>query len=248
MLRFALLAAAALIPPLLASQPAVAAGYRVLASDRPPYAMDEGSAEPGFCVEVAQELGKRAGIKVTVEFMPWARAQEHARQAVDALLPCINKTKSREDQYSWIAGLNEVANAFFTMSKPVNSMDEAKAAESVTVILGSEQEKDLGKAGLKNIEAQDDPEVSAKMLEAGRVDVWYVHDLRALYIWRTLGFDSGKLVMGKKYSPTIQYLAGHKDIPAEDLKKFTEAYEALVKDGSYDKLYAKYFGAIKPAS
>ena len=248
MFRSPLIAAGLLISIPFGLQSAAAEGYRVLSSDRPPYAMQEGSSEAGFCVEVAQELGKRAGIKVTVEYMPWARAQEQAKQAVDVLLPCINKTKSREAEYSWLAGLNEVATAFFTSSKPVNGMEEAKAVGSVTVILGSEQEKDLGKAGLKNIEAQDEPETSAKMLEAGRVDAWYVHDLRALYIWRTLGFDANKLVMGKKFAPTIQYLAGHKDIPADDAKKFADAYSAMVKDGSYDTLYAKYFGAIKAGS
>lgn len=226
-------------------QGAQAEAYRLISGDRPPYVNEKGT-EAGFCVDLINEMAKRAGVEIKLEFMPWSRAQDYVAETPNTMLPCVSRSKDREDSYAWLAPMNEVSTLFMTVNKPVNSFDEAKAL-TVSVRGDTQQEKHLKEAGLTKLDLQEDLEISAKMLDAGRVDAWYTHDLRAFNVWKSLGLDVSKLVAGSKIKTEKQFLAGHKDIPAEVSTKLSEAMDAMVKDGTYGQIFAKYFGSAKPS-
>jgi polar amino acid transport system substrate-binding protein len=225
-------------------QSANAETYRLISGDRPPYVNETGK-DAGFCVDVINEMAKRAGTEIKLEFMPWSRAQDYVAETPNTMLPCVSRSKSREGSYSWIAPMNEVSTLFLTSGKPVNSFEEAKSL-TVSVRGDTQQEKHLKDAGLTKLDLQENPEISAKMLDAGRVDAWYTHDLRAFNVWNGLGLDVSKLVGGTKIATEKQFLAGHKDIPADVSKKLSDAMESMVKDGAYGTIFAKYFGSAKP--
>ena len=226
-------------------QSANAETYRLISGDRPPYVNEKGK-EPGFCIDVINEMAKRSGTEIKLEFMPWSRAQDYVAETPNTMLPCVTRGKTREASYLWMAPMNEVSTLFLTTGKPINAFEEAKSL-TVSVRGDTQQEKHLKDAGLAKLDLQENPEISAKMLDAGRVDAWYTHDLRAFNVWASLGYDVSKLVAGTKLATEKQFLAGHKDIPADVSKKLADAIDSMVKDGTYGTMFAKYFGSAKPA-
>jgi ABC-type amino acid transport substrate-binding protein len=205
--------------------------------------------EPGFGYEVATEMAKRAGYKLIIEFMPWPRAQSVAKETPGTLVVGMARSPERAPNYSWLVQLYAPKVVFATTKTPVDSMEQAKSLGSVTVVPVSPQEKDLRDAGITKLELIENPQLSAKMLESGRVDAWLTHDLRAAYIWKKLGFASNLLVLGKPMRTEQIFLAGHKDISPELGAKLQAGMDSLVGDGTYDRLYRKYFGdTSKPSS
>ena len=80
------------------------------------------------------------------------------------------------------------------------------------------------------------------MLESGRVDAWLTHDLRAVYIWKALGFAPQSLVLGKPMRTEQVFLAAHKDISPVLKDKLNAAMDTMKQDGGYRRLSRKYFG------
>jgi ABC-type amino acid transport substrate-binding protein len=113
----------------------------------------------------------------------------------------------------------------------------------VAVLPGGSFERELEQAGITNIEAIDDPQRCAKMLQAGRADAWYTLDVRAAYTWKKSGFPAEALVLGKPTSRQHMFIAGNKDIAPEIKQKLQAAYDSMVRDGTYASLVRKYFGA-----
>jgi polar amino acid transport system substrate-binding protein len=215
---------------------------KAVAANLQPYLIENSPQEPGFGYEVATEMARRAGYKLEIEFMPWARAQAVAKETPGTLVVGMARSPERAPNYSWLVLLYAPKVVFVTTKRPIDSIEQARTVSSITVVPVSPQEKDLRDAGINSLELIENPQTSAKMLESGRVDAWLTHDLRAAYIWKKLGFAPDQLVMGKPMRNEQIFLAGHKDIQPGLAVKLQAAMDSMVKDGTYDGLYRKYFG------
>jgi len=214
---------------------------KAVAANLPPYLIENSPQEPGFGYELGAEMAKRAGYQLDIEFMPFARAQLVARETPGKLIFLV-RSPDREAHYSWLVHLYAPKIVFATTKAPIDSIEQAKSVPRVTVVPVSPQEKDLREAGITNLELIENPQLSAKMLESGRVDAWLTHDLRAVYVWNKLGFAPRSLVLGKPMRAEHAYLAAHKDISPLLKDKLGAAMGTMKQDGSYRRLSQKYFG------
>jgi polar amino acid transport system substrate-binding protein len=216
---------------------------KALTANLIPYTIENSPAEPGFSYEALTEMAKRAGLKIDIEFMPWQRALAVAKDTPNTLLFAAARTPDREPNYFWMVKMLEAEVVFVTTKTPIDSVEQAKSL-SVSAVPGSPQEKELKQANVQAIEAVENPQMAAKMLERGRVDAWYTYDLRAAYVWKKNDL-SPALVFGKSTRVERFYLAGHKDMSPAIKDRFQAAYDSMVKDGTYGTLFRKYFGEVK---
>ncbi len=238
-----LLSAAAMVAVTFSgSAVAHATELKALTAELPPYTISADAPLPGIGHELVQEISHRSGVQIDIEYMPWKRAQNMAKETPNTLVFGLTRTPTREPDYMWITKLVDSSDIFVTMDKNVDSYDTAKDLSKIAVMGGTPREKSLVKNGVENIELVPEEQLCAKMLQAGRVEGWYTLDHRAAFIWKQEGNKLTDLVLGAPVQTQEIWLAANKDMPAEDVEKIKSAMEDIKADGTYDKIFQKYVG------
>src|SRR4051812_28423604 len=89
--------------------PAAAQELRMLAAELPPYTyheppptVSENGRAMGIVDEAVREMARRTGHSGTIEYMPWARAQELAMRGPRVGILALTRSPEREARYRWV--------------------------------------------------------------------------------------------------------------------------------------------------
>ncbi len=124
-----LLLAAAL---LLATLPASAQTLRAVTADTlSPFSHGPDDPIPGFNVELVRLAAARANLDLTVEWMPWKRAQVVVAEGEGLLLFGATRTAARESRYDWITNLVTVERVYVTIGDAVDSFEAAESLDHI---------------------------------------------------------------------------------------------------------------------
>lgn len=229
---------------MIAALPALGAEPAVVTSLLPPFTSPDTPARPGFYVEVAKAAFEKAGLPFSIEFQPWARAQANTLATPGLFILGLAHTPERDRKFKFAAEIASHDICFVSL-KPhaaVDSFDEARGLTTVAVRAGTVFETTARNAGLANIELGQTDIQSARQLSRGHVQAWLIYDQAAIYAWREIGAERGDLVIGAPVRREGVFLAASKDTPDDLIRKLHDSVEALHADGTYDRLYRKYFG------
>jgi polar amino acid transport system substrate-binding protein len=226
------------------SLPALSMETTVVTSLLPPFTSPDTPERPGLYVEVAKAAFERAGLPFSIEFQPWARAQANTLATPGLFILGLAHTPERDGKFKFAA---EIAshNICFISLKPhasINSFDQARNSGAITVRSGTVFEALLRNAGLANIDLSQTDEQNARKLSNGRVQTWLTYDLAATSTWRSINGDPTDLVIGTPIQREAIFLAAAKETSDETIKKLHDAVQSLHADGTYDRIYQKYFG------
>ncbi|HZB93073.1 MAG TPA: transporter substrate-binding domain-containing protein [Stellaceae bacterium] len=230
-----------LLCSLVLSLPALA--QTAVISDNPPYSIKSGD-RPGFCVELVNEMAKLLKTKVTYQFMGWGDAQAKVMAGQDLLIFPFARTPEREPNYGWLQQLFEDSVVFVSApgTAPIDTVEQAKALASVGVLDGSPWDKELAKRGLTNVKRYPTSPAMVAAIVAHEIPAAYGPDIELKYAWRVGGYQ-GAPVVGKQIEKLGQYLAMSKNSPSIKVADWQDAFNALQQDGTFDRVYASYFGA-----
>jgi len=206
----------------------------------PPYTMENGGAPQGIAHELVTEMGKRAGIDITIEYMPWKRAQSTVQQTPNSLLLPTSRTTPREDIYAWVSQLLVADEVFATKSSSIDSLDQARGLKSIAIMGGTPRDKRLHAEGFENLTVTKDTITAIRLLDAGRTDAWFTLNHRFFYTLKQEGLDPNSVTVGTPIKSQHLWLAAHKDFDADTAAALAKAMEELQADGTYDAILAKY--------
>jgi polar amino acid transport system substrate-binding protein len=231
---FGILSALALALPAMAESAYVA--------NNPPYSIQSGE-QRGFCVDVIDEMAKLLKTKVTLEYMGWADAQAKVAAGHDLFIFPFARTPEREPNYAWLQKLFDIEVGFVTApgSQPIDTIDQAKALSAVGVLAGSPWDKELAKRGITTAKPYPNTPAIVAAMMSGEVAAGYAPDIELKYAWRIIG-NKGAPVFGKPIQKLDQFLAMSKDSPSIKQADWQEAFNVLQQDGTFDRIYAAYFG------
>ncbi|SHM49968.1 substrate-binding periplasmic protein [Pseudomonas punonensis] len=206
--------------------------------DAPPLAL-HGDDGHGITGDIAIMALQRAGYGVAVQNMPWPRAQRRTQELSDALIVPLSRTTEREALYTWVANIQPLYRAFFTLDNPVSSLEEARQRyRLVAVGLGSAQEEILRRAGFASdqlyaLKLGDRP---IQLVRRGRVDAWFTTDLEGRHQW-----DSGpELAMSALLAPQDMYIACSLQCDPQLVKTVHDTLETMRSDGSLQRIIERY--------
>lgn len=221
---------------LVLSGPSNAQELRLITSPWPPSNfLDETGQPTGLSVEIIQALKTKLGLSTPIEVLPWARGYKLAQSEPDVLLFTAAKTPERVEHgfefigpaVMWTHGLLAKQDR----DLKVESLDDARQRALTAVgVRGSWQVKLLKKAGIQTVETADHG-TSARMLLAGRVDLWITSHLQASTVLKEIGMpaSAAKPVFNIRKSPS--YLMISKGTDPQLLEKWRRAYEELKQAG-----------------
>jgi len=88
-----------------------------LISEFPPYEFTQNGKIVGVDVEIVEQVFKRLGYKVSIEVMPWARAQIAAKEGKVTGLFSLLKNPEREQNYYFTMPIGTIRNVLFKLKK-----------------------------------------------------------------------------------------------------------------------------------
>ncbi|MCK7612698.1 substrate-binding periplasmic protein [Roseibium sediminicola] len=213
---------------------------RLITSPWPPSNyLDEAGRPTGLSVAVVEALKTRLDVTAPIEVIPWARGYLTAQTKPNVILFTAGRTKERLDMgFEFIGPIVMWSHVLLAPTgSPLKVKDlDAARAQNLTVagVRGSWQINLVADAGINVVETEDH-ETAARMLLAGRVDLWITSRLQASAVLQGLGNrgDAVTPVYTVRKSPS--YLMVSKGTDPAILKAWREAYAELLLTDFCDK-------------
>lgn len=245
--RRPLLGLLALLP---LSRPAVAqtpAPLRVVSGDLPPFAIEGQPQRPGVLAELAEELLRRCGWPVRVEFYPWARAMQMASKSPRVAILPLTRTPEREPNFQWLVKLYVQHFVFINRSgqPPVTDLAHARTLR-LTVLRASPNHVQLLRHGFdaRRIVQANSVADMLRLLDRGHVDALYGGDLINMDKVRGSGRDPADYQIGIELESGEVWLAVGAGMEPAEQELLREAHQAMLRDGSIERLFKAY--GIRP--
>jgi polar amino acid transport system substrate-binding protein len=114
--------AAAVLLALLAPSPHVASAgdeqpVRVVTENLPPYNFEDGDVVKGASTEVVRSVLDKAGLRYTIELVPWRRALDTALHERNTFIYSVARTEARERQLAWVGRICERRLALYCLKE-----------------------------------------------------------------------------------------------------------------------------------
>lgn len=155
----------------------------------------------------------------------------------------LQKTEERSKIYEYGEALYAIQYAFATrVGDKTDYVQESDLnGQSIGVIGGTKSARYL-KEHYKNYDEVpvDSIQQALKMLNAGRINGVFYHDLGLSYQVSSLGFSSSIKVKPSSAKPRKQYLAYSKSTEQSTQKQVNDAFAHLVASGTQTEILKKY--------
>jgi len=181
-----------------------------------------------------------------IQYLPWARGYEMLQRVPNTVLFATTRTDAREQLFKWVGPIVLSRNVLLARRDSdisVSSIDELNELDlQVAVIREDVAEQLLLEFGTepKLIRWVASNDSAARMLHAGRIDLWAYGEDVALWRIRELGFpkEAFKVVYVLDESPL--YYALHLDTPDEIVSTLQGALDQLRESGEAERILAHY--------
>ena len=218
--------------------------YTALTEPWPPYQTYVDGKAGGYSVEFIRAIFKRAGLKVNIEVLPWARSLTTTQNEKDIFLFVVTRNEKREKSLIWIDTILPYSPYFWKLKSrkdiTVNNVQDAKKYMVGVVTLDAATQY-LQKQGFethKNMTAVTYNVINLRKLYKNRVDL-ITYDIGGLAIQLKAEKLDPSLIerqaMIKDLAVNLWLTTGSKSDP-ELVEKIRQASKSLKDDGSYDKI------------
>lgn len=237
-----------LVCAVAAALPVWAAELRLITAELPPYTFQIPPATvselpgpgQGLVQEVVAEMARRVGHSGTIEYMPWARAQQIAMTEPNIGILSLTRSPEREDKYRWLAKI-VTDDLVLVGGQGVDVSSLGKVRNRPTgVLLRSGAEALLREQGFTRIEPAPEEWLNAKKLKERRIDAWLAPRLMVIYATQEVQGDLATLNIGEIVRASEIYLAASKSLPDAEAARWEKAFASMQADGSYDRILQKY--------
>lgn len=215
----------------------------IATEDYPPYEMIEPvEGLQGFDYEVMVAAFSLLGYELDVQFLPWKRVLNYTQRGLVAgILTCAHH-KEREEFIRFSDPISEFTNGFYVRKNfdgPKPDLIEDVAGQKVASISGYESLAVLEDMGMNPMDVPN-TESAIKMLDLGRFDYLYVAKQATDFAIKRLGLqDKFEFYPISKQNFYFCFSKPYEGSEAL-LDEFNKALFILKKNGTYDRIHAKY--------
>ena len=222
----------------LLSGTAQAETLKLLTEEYPPYNFSENGAVKGASVEQAELMMKALDTEYALEILPWARALSLTENQPWTCVFTTGHDDERDKRFKWVEPL--LADRMVMVRKAESGVNPANIEEAKRFTIGTQREdfsaNFLKKHNFPKIDLAPDIETTEKKLLSGRIDLMMTSE-KTFETMRDQGqpLESVLVLEGKLYG-----FACNLALPDELIAKMQTQLDALIADGSQDRIYAKY--------
>jgi len=237
----------ALVLLLGTGMPAAAQELRLLAAELPPYTyheppptISENGRAMGIVDEAVREMARRIGHSGTIEYMPWARAQELAMRGPRVGILALTRSPERDAKYRWVQRIL-TDDLVLAGGTGVDVSDLERVRERpIGVLLRSGAEVLLRERGFRRIEPAAEEWINAQRLRERQIDAWLAPRLMVIHAYREVGGDVASLAIGQIIRSSEIWLAASPDVPEQEAEQWRAGFTAMQADGTWERIATRY--------
>lgn len=229
---------------LAAAGTAGAQPLHILTTEVPPLAFVKDGKLQGYCVEIVEHIQRRLGERGGIAVLPWARAYHKAQVEPNTMLVCPKRSNERERMFQWVGPLLTSRTGIYVKAgshAKIASLAEAKSLPSILVVRASYSYQNLAGAGLRNLHEVNDAASILRMLMADRAPAMMMERQELDAVLKEAGIARREVNAIYEMQSPSSNLAFSLDVPAQTVRQWQAAFDAMKKDGSYGKLHDKWF-------
>ena len=183
---------------------------------------------PDFFAQAAD----KADVRLNYRIVPWSRAVLETEKSADYLLFPLTRTTEREPRFNWLAKLWEVPICFLTVTRPINSYEEAKKLEGIMVWRGSSHQQRLKELGFTNLVPFDDPRLVEGVLAKRTNAAWYTPCNEGLSLCESFNLKHDIIIGEAVDNETVWLAGGNHYLSTEEKQRFIKAVSELAPEGA----------------
>lgn len=211
---------------------------KLVTEEYPPYSYREAGTYKGASIDQVNILMKDAGLKYSIEMMPWARALALAEtQAMTCIFTTVHN-QERDKRFKWVEPL--LVDRTILMRRSSADVHPGTLAEATKFVVGTQRSDftaDLLKEkNFSKIDLASDFNLTLKKLLAGRIDLMPVSEKYYGKLKRQGVHVDNVLVLTEQ----IYSIACNKSVADRDIAKMQASLNRLIHDGTQDRLFRQY--------
>ncbi|WP_369411260.1 basic amino acid ABC transporter substrate-binding protein [Polycladospora coralii] len=213
----------------------------------PPFEKQEGNGDiTGFDIEVLDAIAKASGLEYTIENTGWDPLFYGIDNGkIDAGISAITITDERKEKYDFTEPYFEAKQVILLPKDSTVTSLKGLEGKNIGVQSATTGEVVVQQAFGKtyeNLKGYDDTPSAIEDLKLGRLDAVVADNGVLLEYAKKLGSDKFKVIEDASFEPEYYGIITKKG-NTQLLDKLNEGLKKIKEDGTYDKIYAKYFGA-----
>ncbi|MEZ7196015.1 transporter substrate-binding domain-containing protein [Pseudodesulfovibrio karagichevae] len=229
--------------------------------DYPPFALalPDGTAD-GFSVELLKAVAEKAGLEVRFKTAPWAEIKQELTLRELDVLPLVSYSLERDAYFDFSIPYLQMHGSIFVRKGTKGIKGEADLKDKTVLVMRGDTAQEYAErnhlAG-KLILTESYGE-AMRLLSEGRYDAVLVQQVVGWQIVKKLGLNNIEDVRANTLDPSLrpegQNMSGFVQkfclaVPEGDhalLARLNEGLSIVFADGTYDRLYIKWFAPILP--
>lgn len=206
------------------------------------YCAKDGAGHKGLACDILAEVSKRAGNTGGIEVLPLARAAAVLSPSAPFMVAPMAPDGIAEKTYDFFAKFADDEYVFVGAkgsTVDISTLEKAKEVK-IGILRGTSSEKIANAKGITKFEATNQNSQNASKLMAGNIDAWLSTWNGARAAALAAGEDPAKLRKGAVLASVSMYLAASPGVDKAVVAKWKDAFDAMKKDGTLDKILKKY--------
>ncbi|MFZ6861759.1 substrate-binding periplasmic protein [Undibacterium sp. Ji67W] len=221
----------------------------IYTEDWPPVNFKNGNAIDGMAVDLVRALQARIGVHQEIHLVPWARGYKAVLEEPNVMLFSVGRTPEREKLMRLIGPIAISDTVLYTRkgnAERLRLLRDGIYALPVGAYRSSIFVDVAKKKGFQHIEQANSPQIEANMLLAGRFDMLVESSVAINQILKGIGHSSGEIEKLAVLDSLELYLAFSLNTSPDILNAWESALRTAKKDGSFQKIYQKWFADDMP--
>ena len=229
--------------------------------DYPPFALVQADGTAGgFSVELLKAVAQKAGLQIRFKIAPWAEIKQGLANGELDVLPLVSYSKERDTYFDFSIPYLQMHGSIFVRKGTKGIRSEADLKDKTVLVMRGDTAQEYAErnhlAGeLILIKSYGE---ALRLLSEGRYDAVLMQQVVGWQIIKKLGLDNIEDVRSEGLDPTLRPSA--ESIPGfvqkfclavpdgrhTLLARLNEGLSIVFADGTYDRLYLKWFSPILP--
>ena len=217
----------------------------LLTEENPPFNYTEQGKVVGISTEIVSELGRRSGIPLQIQSMPWEKAYIAAQASKETCIYSTVRLENRERLFFWIGpiarnrwvliGRNDFAGT-------VTRVEDARKYRVGVVAKDAKIEFLMGKGVTDLREAGEDSLLPARLMlnrdDPNRIDLWVTGAYGARRTATRANATDIKVILTLRDVPL--YLACGRNTSPQTVQTLIRAFEQVNEDGTLKRIMERH--------
>jgi ABC-type amino acid transport substrate-binding protein len=217
--------------------------FQFITENYAPFNYESEGQITGLAPDLLKEITHGLSIPFEVELMPWEESYSILQNTDNAVLFSMALNAERKDLFKWAGPFAALEWRFYASSQSnliINSMDDAKAAESIGVLADYAVTLHLESLGFTNLVYFNNHQEAFQHLLDGEIDLYPSDLYSAKSALENIGYLYYNVRSVWPIKTDLLYFAFNKNVPDDVIADFQSEIDKLKSNGYLQQLSQKY--------